>query len=165
MALPLAITTFFGSSVVSSPKGSAVCTGAPAAGGGAAAAGGAAGLAEGEALAAGAGDGDVAGEGEALAAGEGEVDGAGEGFADVAGAGVGDWANAPERQSEMAAAGITAAKKERKKLVITCLPNTLKAKALSEAPARILAPRARPGSRERAYLTRMGQIRPMTDAS
>ncbi|MGV7219833.1 hypothetical protein, partial [Bradyrhizobium sp. UFLA05-112] len=112
---------------------------------------------QGEALAAGAGDGDVAGEGDALAAGEGEV--AGEGLAEAAGAGVGDWANAPERQRVTAAAGITAARKGRKKLVIACLPKASKA-----LPA-FLAPRARPGSRERAYLTRMAQIRPMTDAS
>ena len=129
------------------------------AGGVVAAAGGAVGLGEGEALAAGAGDGDVAGEGDALAAGEGEAAGAGDGLAEAAGAGVGDWANAPERQRVMAAAGITAARKGRKKLVITCLPKASKA-----LPA-FLVPRARPGSRERAYLTRMAQIRPMTDAS
>src|SRR5690242_21817126 len=61
-AVPLTITTFLASSVVSWPKGSAVCTGAGLA---AAAGGGAAGL--GEALAA--GEGDASGEG--LAAGDG----------------------------------------------------------------------------------------------
>src|SRR5437764_211737 len=71
LAVPLTITTFFGSSVVSRPKGSAVCTGAGLA---ATAGGGAAGL--GEALAA--GDGDAAGAGEALAAGDGVAAGAGD---------------------------------------------------------------------------------------
>src|SRR3954469_3137195 len=75
LAVPLTITTFLGSSVVSWPKGSAVCTGAGVA---AAAGGGEAGL--GEALAAGEGAGDAAGDveglGEALAAGEGVATGA-----------------------------------------------------------------------------------------
>src|ERR1700757_4036467 len=84
LALPLAIRTFFGSSVVSRPKGSAVWTGAAAAGGVAASAGGAVGLGAGEALAAGAGL--VVGDAVALAAGEGDTDGAGEGLADAAGA-------------------------------------------------------------------------------
>src|SRR4051812_12117507 len=76
LAVPLTITTFLGSSVVSCPNGSAVCTGA----GVAAAAGGGAGL--GEALAAGEGEvaGDAAGDVEGLrqapAAGDGGTTGA-----------------------------------------------------------------------------------------
>src|SRR5262245_29566274 len=76
-ALPLMVTTFFGSSVVGSPKGSAVCT---AAGGGVA----------GVWAAAGGGD----GVGEGLAEDVGLADGLGAGAAsDVglgAGAGLGD---------------------------------------------------------------------------
>src|SRR6516165_1087032 len=120
-ALPLAITTFFGSSVVSRPKGSAVWTGAVAAGGFAAAAGGAVVLGAGEALAAGAGL--VSGEGVALAAGDGDADGAGKGLADAAGAGLGDCAKAPDRPKEMAAAGISAAKARQKmRFILFILP-------------------------------------------
>src|SRR4051794_38988568 len=156
LAVPLTITTFLGSSVVSWPKGSAVCTGAGVA---AAAGGGAAGL--GEALAAGevAGDaaGDVEGLGEALAAGEGvatgaalaagegEADGAGEGLADAAGAGLGVWASVADRPNDKAAAGISAAKARRRNLNIFILPNSLSAKALRP---RGLNPAACPGSRE-----------------
>src|SRR5450432_1332905 len=74
LALPLAMTTFFGSSVIGSPKGSAVWTGEAGAGV-CAAAGGGAGLAE---LAA----------GLAAGLGEGAALGAGEGLAETAGAGV-----------------------------------------------------------------------------
>src|SRR6185312_2724983 len=108
LAVPLTITTFFGSSVVSRPKGSAVCTGAGVA---AAAGGGAAGAGEGEALAA--GDGAAAGAGAALAAGEGEADGAGEGLADAAGAGLGVCARAPGTPNDMVAAGISASSARR----------------------------------------------------
>src|SRR2546429_535044 len=106
LAVPLTITTFLGSSVVSWPKGSAVCTGAGVA---AAAGGGAAGL--GEALAA--GEGVATGAGDALAAGEGAADGAGEGLADAAGAGLGVCAGAPDTPSDRAAAGISATRARR----------------------------------------------------
>src|ERR1700723_3878074 len=76
LALPFMMTTVFGVSVISSPNGSAVCTGATAGGvaaGASAAAGGAAGVTEGLAagagVAAGAGAGVSAGVGVALAAG------------------------------------------------------------------------------------------------
>src|SRR3954464_6098310 len=133
LAVPLTITTFLGSSVVSWPKGSAVCTGAGVA---AAAGGGAAGL--GEALAAGEGAGDAPGDieglgealaagegvatGAALAAGEGEADGAGEGLADAAGAGLGVWASVADRPNDKATAGITAAKARRRNLNILFSP-------------------------------------------
>src|SRR3954447_13415524 len=117
LAVPLTITTFRGSSVVSWPKGSAVCTGAGVA---AAAGGGAAGL--GEALAAGEGDAAGAGvaAGEALAAGEGVSDGAGEGLveeglAEAVGAGLGVWASVADRPNDKAAAGISAARARRQK--------------------------------------------------
>src|SRR4051812_46912324 len=155
LAVPLTITTFLDSSVVSCPNGSAVCTGA----GVAAAAGGEAGL--GEALAAGEGAGDAAGDveglgealaagegvatGAALAAGEGEADGAGEGLADAAGAGLGVWASVADRPNDKAAAGISAAKARRRNLNIFILPNSLSAKALRP---RGLNPAACPGSRE-----------------
>src|SRR3954470_16555465 len=155
LAVPLTITTFLDSSVVSCPNGSAVCTGA----GVAAAAGGEAGL--GEALAAGEGAGDAAGDveglgealaagegvatGAALAAGEGEADGAGEGLADAAGAGLGVWASVADRPNDKAAAGISAAKARRRNLNIFILPNSLSAKALHP---RGLNPAACPGSRE-----------------
>src|ERR1700743_2947460 len=71
LAVPFRITTFFGASMISSPKGSAVCTGATA-GGGAAAAG----LSAGDLFSAG--------------GGTGVAVGAGVGGVDVAGAGV--WA-------------------------------------------------------------------------
>src|SRR5882757_230712 len=81
LALPLAITTFFGSSVIGSPKGSAVWTGA--AGAGVCAAAGGTGVAAG--LAAGLGEGLAAGLSEEL---EGPALGSGEGLAETAGAGV-----------------------------------------------------------------------------
>src|SRR5580700_8359536 len=89
LAVPLTITTVIGVRVISSPNGSAVCTGA-AAGGDAGA--GVCAAAGGEAGAAGAAGAGVAG---VLAAG-GAADGA--------------WANAPAMLNEIAAAGISAAK-------------------------------------------------------
>src|SRR6266436_6451734 len=85
LALPLMMTTVFGVSVICSPNGSAVWTGAAAGGGVAgvwAAAGGAAGAAEGL----GAGVADAAGVG--VAAGAGVADASGVGVADGAGADV-----------------------------------------------------------------------------
>src|SRR3954465_11632466 len=172
LAVPLTITTFLGSSVVSCPNGSAVCTGA----GVAAAAGGGTGLGEGLAAGEVAGDaaGDVEGLGEALAAGEGvatgaalaagegEADGAGEGLADAAGAGLGGWPRVAERPNDKAAAGISAAKARRRNLNIFILPNSLSAKALRP---RGLNPAACPGCANFAVLTRQLRIRPMTDAS
>src|SRR5882672_6353461 len=73
LALPFTMTTVFGASVICSPKGSAVWTGA-AAGGGVAGVSAAAG--------------GVAGAAEGLAAGAGVAVGAGAGVADAAGAGV-----------------------------------------------------------------------------
>src|SRR6187402_3117194 len=144
LAVPLTITTFRGSSVVSCPKGSAVCTGAGVA---ATAGGGAAGL--GEALAAGEGDaagaalaagaGVAAGAGEALAAGEGEADGAGEGLAEAAGAGLGLCARAPDSPNDKAATGISAARARRRKLFILFSPDLA-----HQGPN----PAARPGLRE-----------------
>src|SRR5437763_9062405 len=116
LAVPLTVSTFLASSVVSWPKGSAVCTGA----GVAAAAGGGAGLGEGEALAAGVGV--AAGAGEALAAGDGEADGAGEGLAEVAGAGLGVCAQPPERPPDRVAAGISAARARRQNRFILFSP-------------------------------------------
>src|ERR1700761_24045 len=72
LAVPLSTTTFFGVSVMSSPKGSAVCTGA--AGGGEAAG---AGLSAGDLFSAGGGTGVADGAG----VGEAEADGAGVGLA------------------------------------------------------------------------------------
>src|ERR1700733_5174828 len=64
LALPFRTITVFGASVISSPKGSAVCTGASAAGGAA------------EGLATGAGDAIGAGAGVAVTVGAGEAEGA-----------------------------------------------------------------------------------------
>src|SRR5579883_58326 len=125
LALPLATTTFFASSLISWPKGSAVCT--VAAGGGfCAAAGGVDGagdpLGAGEALAAGVGL--AAGAGLALAAGAG-LDagaglalGAGEGLADTSGDGDGEAACAsaslaPRLAENASAAGANAARARR----------------------------------------------------
>src|ERR1700749_406517 len=77
LAWPLATTTFLPSSVIGSPKGSAVCTGA-------ADAGVCATVGEGEGLAA----------GDAEASGVGLASAAGAGLADADGAGVGCWASA-----------------------------------------------------------------------
>jgi hypothetical protein len=149
LALPLATSTFFGSSVNSSPKGSAVWTGA--AGGGAAAAGGAAGLGEGDGEAPASGAGLAAGTGEALTAG---AEGAGEGLAETAGDGLGDWASALEskaadKPSEMAAAGISAAKVQRKRRFILFSPRPIRRpeQRHSKAPSGVFAARI-PGSRE-----------------
>src|SRR5712672_3609414 len=98
LALPFMMTTVFGASVICSPNGSAVWTGA-AAGGGVAGVSAAAG--------------GVAGAGEGLAAGAGVAVGAG--AAD--GAGGGDCARALPRPNEIAAIGISATKARRKELM------------------------------------------------
>src|SRR5216683_767337 len=79
LALPLTMMTFFGSSVIGSPKGSAVWTGAAGAGVCAAAGGG-------EGVAAGLADGFAAGAGLALGAGLAETAGAGVAAGDCASA-------------------------------------------------------------------------------
>jgi hypothetical protein len=94
LALPRWITTFFGSSVNGSPKGSAAWTGA---------------VGLGDCCAAlGAGE----GVGDGLAAGSGVGPGAGEGLAEAAGEGVaaGDCANAAPDISEITRGRIRAAK-------------------------------------------------------
>src|ERR1700760_4003831 len=93
LAWPLATTTFLASSVMDSPKGSAVCTGA--AGAGVCATDG-----EGEGLAAGAGD--------AEGAGAGLVGGAGAGLADADGEGDACWAGAGATPNQIATTGINA---------------------------------------------------------
>src|SRR5229473_1888951 len=102
LALPLAMTTFFDSSVIGSPKGSAVWTGAAGAG---------------ACAAAGGGDGVVAGLAAGLSAGAGVALGAGEGLAETAGAGVaaGDCARAAPGLSDIASGRISAAKPIRDK--------------------------------------------------
>src|SRR5271157_4715189 len=85
LALPLATTTFFASSLISWPNGSAVCTEATG-GGFCAAAGGA------------------EGAGEALAAGAGLALGAGEGLAETSGDGVGEGACASAWPAQNASA-------------------------------------------------------------
>src|SRR4029077_17674495 len=103
LAVPLTRTTVFGVSVISSPKGSAVRTGAGPPGGGA-------GVAEA------AGVGEEAGAGVAEAAGgvtvglaDGFGGGVGEAGAEAAGAeGVGDCASAVAKFSEIAATGTNA---------------------------------------------------------
>src|SRR3954447_3356597 len=161
LAVPLTITTFFDSSVVSRPKGSAVCTGAgvaAAAGGGAVGPGEALSAGEGDAAGAGealaAGEGVATGAGEALAAGAGEAEGAGaglvedglvedglvdEGLAEAAGAGLGVCARTPDSPSDKAAAGISAARARRRKLFILSSP---------DLAHQGLNPTAHPGSRE-----------------
>src|SRR6202158_3228986 len=99
LALPLMRTTVFGASVISSPKGSAVCTGAAPGGGVAgvsAAAGGVPGAAEG--LAAGAGVAVGGGAGVSDAAGGGD-----DGVAGAGGAAGGDCASELPRPNEIAA--------------------------------------------------------------
>src|SRR5882724_10958313 len=100
LALPLTMMTFFGSSVIGSPKGSAVWTGAAGAGVCAAAGGGATG---GEGVAAGL----VAGLGAGLV----------EGLAETAGAGVaaGDCAIAAPKVEQIATGRISAARRTRAK--------------------------------------------------
>src|SRR5438552_18669455 len=100
LALPLAMTTFFGSRVIGSPKGSAVWTGAAGAGVCAAAGGG-------EGVAAG----PAAGLSEGLA---GVALGAGEGLAEAAGAGV--CARAAPALREIATGRTSAANKAKRKL-------------------------------------------------
>src|SRR5580692_11270618 len=102
LAVPFSTTTFFGVSVISWPKGSAVWTGATA-GGGAAAAG----LSAGDLFSAGGGTG--VGVGEAAGVGDAELAGAGVGLA----AG-GDCARAEPRPSEIAAIGTSASHARRK---------------------------------------------------
>src|ERR1700689_3048599 len=80
LALPFRTTTVFGASVISSPKGSAVCTEVSAAAGGAA---------------------------EGLATGAGDAIGAGAGVAVTAGEAEGACASAPPKPSAIAADGIS----------------------------------------------------------
>src|SRR6202163_210548 len=97
LAVPLMITTFLGSSVICSPKGSAVWT--DAAGGGGVA---------GACAADGGSAGDLVSAGGGTRAGVGVADGAGAGVAGVlAAGGVGDCAGAPGA-SEIAATEISA---------------------------------------------------------
>src|ERR1700746_50619 len=102
LAVPLAMMTFLASSVVGSPKGSAVCT-----------------VAAGDGVCATEGEGDAvglaAGSGEALAAAEGRAEalGAGEGLAEALGAGDGDCACTGPALSQITAAGISAASMKR----------------------------------------------------
>src|SRR6266851_1166467 len=107
LALPFMMTTVFGASMICSPNGSAVWTGAAAAGGVAgvsAAAGGGVGAADG--LAAGAG---IAGGGAGAAGAPGA------GVLTAGGAAVGgDCASALPRPSEIAAAGTSATMARRK---------------------------------------------------
>src|SRR6516165_7802279 len=98
LALPLAITTFFASSVIASPKGSAVWT--VAEGAGVCAVGGGA---------AGAGEGFTGGAGLAGGAGEGLVETPGEGEAG------GCCATTAPPESSIAAAGISAARARQRK--------------------------------------------------
>src|SRR3981081_3236026 len=100
LALPFTMTTVFGASVICSPKGSAVWTGAAAAGGGVAGVSAAAG--------------GVVGAADGLAGGAGGGVGGGAGVADVAGGG--DCARALPRPSESAAIGISATMARRKEL-------------------------------------------------
>src|SRR5579871_2976002 len=110
LALPLVSTTFLASSLISCPKGSAVCT--LAAGGGFCAAAGVEGegeaLGAGEALAAGvglaAGTGLALAAGAGLAAGVGLAVGAGDGLAATSGDAVGEGACASTSPAENATA-------------------------------------------------------------
>src|SRR5665213_3117543 len=106
LAVPLTMTTVFGASVISSPKGSAVWTVAAAGG-----------------VAAGVSAVDGVGAAAGLAAGAGVDAGAGAGVADTAGgaagvlaagAAAGDCASATARPSEIAAAGTSATMARRK---------------------------------------------------
>src|ERR1700704_4960994 len=92
LALPLAMTTVWGSRVICSPNGSAVCTGAAAGGGGGCAGGG---IIAGDGVSAG------GGAGVAVAAGAGDAAGAGV-VAAGGGAGGGDCASALPRPNEIA---------------------------------------------------------------
>src|SRR3979490_2101386 len=110
LALPFTMTTVFGASVICSPKGSAVWTGAAAAGGGVAGVSAAAGGVVGAA------DGLAAGAGVAVGAGAGVSDAAGAGVAGVlaaGGAAGGDCASAPPTPDDIAA-GISATMARRK---------------------------------------------------
>src|SRR5450631_4222120 len=114
LALPLTMTTVFGASVISSPKGSAVWTGAAAGGGAAGVSAAAGGAAEGL----GAGVADAAGAGVADASGAGVAEAAGAGVAGALAAGGaadgGDCASALPRPDQIAAAGISASRASRK---------------------------------------------------
>src|ERR1700753_835845 len=106
LAWPLATTTFLPSSVIGSPKGSAVCTGAAGAGGFAPPGGG---------------EGLVAGHAEA--SGVGLAGAAGAGPADADGAGVGCWASADATPNQIAATGINAIRVLRGRKVIQLSPS------------------------------------------
>src|SRR6185437_4133058 len=155
LAVPLRITTFFGASAISSPKGSAVWTGATA-GGGAAAAG----LSAGDLFSAGGGTG--------VAFGAGVTAGAGAGDADVAGAGVGlaaggDCARAEPAPSailrEIAATRTRVSHARRKQRVefIQSSPSPM--------ASRISRGLSRPRREITPFLTRQFGFRPMTDMS
>src|SRR5437763_5797573 len=114
LALPLSTTTVFGSSVICSPKGSAVCTGAGTAGGAAgvsAVAGGLAGAAEGPPPGAGAGVGAASGLAGAV----------------VDGAGAGACASALPAHKQIAA-GISAisSRRNQRRRFIACSPSPVR---------------------------------------
>src|SRR5581483_8284503 len=141
LALPLVSTTFLASSLISCPKGSAVCT--LAAGGGFCAAAG--GEGEGEAL----GAGEALAAGLGLAAGAGLAVGAGDGLAATSGDAVGEGACASTSPAENAtAAGANPARARR---------NIRKFIRYSPKPAALPA--------KHCCLTCLSAFRPLTDES
>src|ERR1700722_6831747 len=136
LAVPLMMATFLASSVISSPNGSAVWTGAVAGGG----------VAGVWAVAGGGAEGPAAGAGVSVGAGAGVAGAAGTGGAWVLGAGVaagGDCASAALRASEIAA-GISATMARRKKLLKFI---QVISKAVFKARGRHITSAACPGSR------------------
>src|SRR6266545_2498718 len=144
LAVPLMTTTFLGSSVNSSPKGSAIWT--PAAGGG--------GAGVGAFSAVGASAGDLVSAG----GGTGTADGAGLGTADGLAAGddegAGDCASAAPANTTMESAAMAA-----RKVLIRFISGILHPRHLAAA-----CPRPRPPEWFH-FLTRKVRFRPMTDAS
>src|SRR3984957_1153846 len=156
LAVPLMMATFLASSVISSPNGSAVWTGAVAGGG----------VAGVWAVAGGGAEGPAAGAGVSAGAGVGVAGTAGAGGAWVLGAGVaagGDCASAALRASAIAA-GINATMARRKQLLTfiqVIYKAVFKARGLTIASPRVPVH----GGRDAGMLTREASPRPMTDMS
>src|ERR1700712_4746995 len=107
LAVPLSTTTVFGVSVISSPNGSAICTGA-------AAAGGAAGVSAVAGDGTGAGEGLACGAGVAVAVGAGVADGTAAGVSGALAAGGGAGCGDCARTLPMPIVGTSATRAKRK---------------------------------------------------
>src|SRR6195952_1465340 len=153
LAVPLSMTTVFGVSVISSPNGSAVWTGAVAAGG-------AAGVSAAAGGGTGAGDGLACGAGVAVGAGVGVADGAGAGVSGALAAGGVAGGGDCARTLPMPIVGTSAtrAKRKQRSKFIGYSPGPRASRRASAGVCRFIGEGV-------AILTRRCGVRPIIDTS